>query len=318
VAARRDRDRGEEFLAKLKIEMQQEAADAAGRSRSNPFDAPEALGQRLSLARQLLNSDDPQALQFADPALHVISKEGRNFLSYLRDNDPVETIRQRPSIRSGEAKTDLKRRFEGVEIKHWVEKNSIKMYDKQGSVLRIETTINNPKRFRVRHRADNKGPMKWPQLRKGIADIRRRVEISRAANERYLQALAVMGETTPSHKLLDRVSTRVKLQKKNFRALRPISPEDSKVFSIILRGDYLLQGFRNKDLRQRLYPQPDNDVAQVRKNSGRTTRYLSLLQSHQLLYLVPHTITTASLNEGHEVMTTALKFRETNLALLAA
>lgn len=256
---------------------------------------------------------DPQALADIYPALidHAIKQfHTADVLRFLG--------RQRPSIRSGEVKTDLKRRFEGVRIKHWVEENSIKMYDKQGSVLRIETTINNPKRFRVRRRVDNKGPMKWLQLRKGIADIRRRVEISRAANERYLQALAVVGEPTPSHKLLDRVSTRVKRHKKTFRALRPISPEDSKVFSVILRGDYLLQGIRNKDLRQCLYPQPDNDAAQARKDSGRITRYLSLLQSHQLLYRVPRTNYYRITKQGHEVMTTALKFRDTNVALLAA
>ena len=42
----------------------------------------------------------------------------------------------------GEVVSDLKRRPEGVRIKHRVNSNSIKMYDKQGSVLRIETTIN--------------------------------------------------------------------------------------------------------------------------------------------------------------------------------
>jgi hypothetical protein len=88
LAARRDRSLGEEFLAKLKMETQQDVTDAAGRSRSNPFDAPEALSQRLSLAGQLLDSDVRRAVQFADPALHVISKEGLNFLSYLRDKDP--------------------------------------------------------------------------------------------------------------------------------------------------------------------------------------------------------------------------------------
>src|SRR6266436_3228906 len=49
----------------------------------------------------------------------------------------------------GEASSDLQRRLEGIRVKHRVEENSIKMYDKQGSVLRIETTINNPRRFKV-------------------------------------------------------------------------------------------------------------------------------------------------------------------------
>lgn len=38
---------------------------------------------------------------------------------------------------SGEVQSNVRRRVEGVRVKHWVEENSIKMYDKAGSVLRI-------------------------------------------------------------------------------------------------------------------------------------------------------------------------------------
>jgi hypothetical protein len=256
---------------------------------------------------------DCQALADIYPALidHAIKQfQSADVLRFLG--------RKHRSISSGEVKTDLQRRFEGVRIKHWVEENSLKMYDKQGSVLRIETTINNPKRFRVRRRGASRGPLKWLPLRKGIADIRRRVEVSRAANERYLEALAVVGEPTPSYKLLDRVSRPVKCQRRQFRALRPISPEDSKLFSALLHGEFLIQGVRNKDLRALLYPHQENNPAQRRKNSGRITRFLALLKSHQLLYRVPKTNYYRTTKRGYEVMTTAIKFRETNIALLAA
>ncbi|HXT63118.1 MAG TPA: hypothetical protein VN696_08790, partial [Pyrinomonadaceae bacterium] len=86
LAARRDRKLGEELLAKLKTEKQQEAADAAGRLRD--FRAgSEAASQRLSLARQLLDTDVERALQFADPVLGSINQESLDFLSYLRDKD---------------------------------------------------------------------------------------------------------------------------------------------------------------------------------------------------------------------------------------
>ena len=42
----------------------------------------------------------------------------------------------------GEVISDLKHRPEGIRVKHSVKGNSLKMYDKEGSVLRIETTIN--------------------------------------------------------------------------------------------------------------------------------------------------------------------------------
>jgi len=87
LAARRDRALGEEFLAKMRTEQAQDATDKADRGRNNSLDAPEALAQRLSLARQLLDTDVARALQFADPALMNVSREGLDFLSYLRDRD---------------------------------------------------------------------------------------------------------------------------------------------------------------------------------------------------------------------------------------
>jgi hypothetical protein len=86
LAAKRDRALGEEFLAKLRTQ-QLNAADNADSSRNNPLGASEAVSQRLALARQLLDTDVPRALQFADPALATLTREGVDFLSYLRDKD---------------------------------------------------------------------------------------------------------------------------------------------------------------------------------------------------------------------------------------
>src|SRR2546429_6588739 len=66
LAAKRDRALGEEFLGKLRVEQQQEATENTDRTRNNPLDTPEAMTQRLSLARQLLDTDVARALQFAD------------------------------------------------------------------------------------------------------------------------------------------------------------------------------------------------------------------------------------------------------------
>ena len=55
------------------------------------------------------------------------------------------------------------------------------------------------------------------------------VQLSRAANERYWEALAVVGELKASHRILDPVSRAVETPRR-FRAQRPISPEDSRLF----------------------------------------------------------------------------------------
>lgn len=85
-AARRDRALGEEFLAKLKVEKQQEATEASEGSR-RAMDTPAAVSQRLTLARQLLDTDVERALQFADPVLATVTTDGLDFLSSLRDKD---------------------------------------------------------------------------------------------------------------------------------------------------------------------------------------------------------------------------------------
>jgi hypothetical protein len=64
--------------------------------------------------------------------------------------------------------TDLKRRAEGTRIKHRLKRNWIKMYGKQGSVLRVETVINDPRDMKV-YRAkegDQGGEKSWQPLRK--------------------------------------------------------------------------------------------------------------------------------------------------------
>jgi len=88
LAAKRDRALGEELLDKLKQAKTQEASDTAAQ-RPDALSTPEAIGQRLSLARQLLDVDVARALQFADPALTTVTMQGLNFLSFLREKDPA-------------------------------------------------------------------------------------------------------------------------------------------------------------------------------------------------------------------------------------
>ena len=220
---------------------------------------------------------------------------------------------------AGEAQSSLKRRVEGVRVKHWVDENSIKMYDKAGSVLRVEVTINNPRRFRVHRSTTRKGHpvMAWIPMRTGIADISRRVDISRAANERYLEALSVVGCPQPTHRLLDSVSKPVVVQQRRYRPLQPISPKEARCFCILLDGRFLLQGFRNEDVRQRLEPEA-KDPIERRRSCARTCRLLRLLRAHGLVFKVPKTNYYRITKKGREVMTTATTFRNTDIALLAA
>jgi len=221
---------------------------------------------------------------------------------------------------NGEVVSDVTRRPEGIRVKHRVEENSIKMYDKQGSVLRIETTINNPQRFKVRRGVTRQGERvrQWAPLRKGVVDITRRAEICRAANERYLQALGVVGEPSPTRHLLDPVSKRIVRNGRPYRALRPIEAEEARLFAALLDGKFLLQGFRNQHIRRALYPQAELRSATRRQASARVTRLLRLLRAHGLVQKVSHTLYYRVTNRGQHVMTTALRLRQIDIAALAA
>jgi hypothetical protein len=222
---------------------------------------------------------------------------------------------------NGEVVSHLGSRVEGVRVKHWVEENSIKMYDKQGSVLRIETTINNPRRFKVRRWATRQGrrTKAWIPMRKSVADVSRRAELSRAANERYLEALSVVGKSTCTHAILDPVSRRVVRDGRPYRGLRPVTREEATVFRVVLRGEFTVRGFENRDLRCHLCPVAhERNPISRRKASGRITRLLRLLRAHGLIRKVSGTRYYRVTPKGHHVMTTALTVRDLQLSKAAA
>jgi hypothetical protein len=258
---------------------------------------------------------DAVALERIYPALteHAIQRFGCQ--------DVLRFLGRRTNARfNGEVCGSYLERTEGVRVKHWVQDNSIKMYDKQGSVLRVETTINNARQFRVRRMTVWNGVrrMRWIPMRHAVADLARRVEISRAANERYLEALAVVGVPCPAHELLDAVSRPVTKEKRPYRALRPVSPAEAAVFEAVLQGRFHLKGFTNRDLRNLLAPSPVSDPQEGRRTSGRTTRLLRLLRAHRLIRKVSGTRYYRVTTRGQRIMSTALKLRDANVTRLVA
>ena len=178
------------------------------------------------------------------------------------------------------------RRLEGIRIKHWMQGNSLKMYNKAPGLLRVETTIGNPAQFQVlRPREGTRGrPLAWQPLRKGVADLHRRAAVSQRANERYLDALATVDDATPVHQLFDQVARRVRYRGRPVRALRLGDPADLALLHAITHGDFALAGFRNRDLRRLLSPaKRPLTTAQARRLAARISRQLRLLRAHGLI-----------------------------------
>lgn len=194
-----------------------------------------------------------------------------------------------------EVVSDLKLRREGVRIKHRLGKNSIKLYDKayseMGAVLRPELTLNAPQQFRVfRHKTgQEEGPMQWRQLRAGIADLHRRAEVSQKALDRYCTALAQVDDTTTLRELTASIEKRVRWQGRPVRALHPFEAGDLALLEAVNRGEFAINGVRNRDLQTLLFPIPPSNKAEARRRSATISRKLRLLRAHGILQKLPHT-----------------------------
>lgn len=222
----------------------------------------------------------------------------------------------------GEVLSDVKRRPEGVRIKHRLNRNSLKMYNKQGSVLRVEATITDCRDIKVFRRVEGQPESEkaWRRLRKGVADLPRRAEVSQAANTRYLNALAAVDETTSLAELAQRVCRPIVWQGHRVRGLRPLEAEDQVLLQAVVRGEFAINGFRNRDLRSLLF-EATSDADTCRRQAANITRRLRLLRAHGLIQKVPTTHRYTLTKQGQLTITaflTALKSNTQQLNDLAA
>lgn len=219
-------------------------------------------------------------------------------------------------------KSDVKRRQEGVRIKHSLNRNSVKAYDKAftvvGNVLRVETTMNQPEDFRV-YRPKEGGPehqLAWRPLRRGVADLYRRAQVCQKANERYLNALASLDDSTTLEELIDQLSQPRPWKGKRVRGLRPWESADSRLLAAISRGEFVLNGLRNRHLRPLLFDRPPDSPRQARQQSAKVSRLLRLLRAHGLLQKVGRTHRYQVTLHGRKALTAILAARHATVAQL--
>ena len=231
----------------------------------------------------------PQALAELYPSLV------RHGISTFKSPDVLRFLGQKcdgkvhPNFK-GEVVSDLKTRLEGVRIKHSAGKNSVKMYDKAGSVLRVEVTMNNAKGFKVFRpkEGDANGPKSWLMLRKGVADMQRRAEVSQKCNERYLDAQAKTENPRTFEACVKSVGKRVVWKDRPVRALNVLGG-DAELLDVLGRGEHALNGFRNRDLQTHLYGKAEVSKEERKRRSGKMTRLLRLLRAHKLIEKVQKT-----------------------------
>jgi hypothetical protein len=195
----------------------------------------------------------------------------------------------------GEVQTSYKEYLEGERVKYRMDGNSAKFYDKayvvDGAVFRAaETTINNESVFQT-YRPKEGGPeddLKWRPMRKGIADLHRRAQVSQHANDRLINALASVDDSQTLQELTADIQQPTKWNGRRVRALKPLG-DDKGLLEAINHGDFLINGFRNRDLQKLLYDRPAADQQEQRRRSAAVSRKLRMLRAHRLIRKVSHT-----------------------------
>jgi hypothetical protein len=239
---------------------------------------------------------DPDQLRRLFPRLvqlGMTSFSSPDILRFL--SKKVTASGQVPGWVSQQVTTDMRCRTEGVRIKHSLGQNSLKAYDKlytlDAGVLRLESTINRPEMFLVYRpkQGDPEGKPAWRTMRRGVADLYRRTEVSQKCLNRYADALANVDDSTTLQELTQRLECRVQWNGRSVRALHPFAPEDRALLEAANHGEFTLHGFRNRDLQKLLYGAPATSPEEARRRSSAVSRKLRMLRAHGLIQKLPHT-----------------------------
>ncbi len=193
--------------------------------------------------------------------------------------------------------------------------NWIKMYDKAGSVLRVETVINEPEAFKVRKRVrrGDKTVTEWVPMRKGVANLFRYRDVSRASNGRYFEALAVVDDPTHAITGLNAITQRKRTRTgQSVKAFNPLSEENQRIFKALLSGAHAMSGFRNAELREQLAESGFFKSCRrcLRKQSAKLSKLLKRFHVYGLIAKIPRTRRWRLTKKGFALLSAAVALRE--------
>jgi hypothetical protein len=214
---------------------------------------------------------------------------------------------------AGEVTTRIKELVEGTCVKHHVLANLLKMYDKFGLILRLETLLRNLRDFKIYRTKEGEpdGQKEYLRMRQGVADIRGRAEASQEINARYADSLATVEDKTSLAELTKDLGKRTAWKGRTVRAINPLAEEDIRLLEGVSRGEFLISGFRNRDLRVLLFGDRPSK-AEVKRQSTKVTRLLRLLRAHGLITKIEGTHSYQVSEEGHARLSVLLAARRAN------
>ena len=194
-------------------------------------------------------------------------------------------------------------RIEGSRIKHTMGKNSIKMYNKFSKILRIETTSNDVsffKHYRQVEHHNGSTSKKLAPVKKNIYSLSAISDLFKASNKRYLEFISAFDSRETGRKRLDRITQSKQINNRNYKGFNFFNQQDLTLMLTVLRGEFNISGFRNKDLRVHL----------PTFNFSKISRLIKRLHLFGLIKKVGKTYKYYLSRLGKEVVITAQKFKE--------
>jgi hypothetical protein len=167
-------------------------------------------------------------------------------------------------------------RIEGTRVRHSMGKTSVKMYDKFGRILRIETTtldVTFFRHYREVEQRDGTTAMKYAPMKKTIYSLGALREVLAAVNRRYLEFISAVDDPSDGIRKLNKVSQTVREQERSYRGFNFFDQDDQLLFEVIARGEFNISGIQNKHLRPLL----------PGLTSGQISRLLKRLRKHGLI-----------------------------------
>jgi hypothetical protein len=221
----------------------------------------------------------------------------------------------------GEVHTEYEdERWFGTGIKHRMKTNWLKMYDKFGLILRVETVINSAKKFwvyRTQHHHDGTSSVGYYPMTKSVASLVDYQQQALACNRRYLDALAVVDDPAPAYQELRQLTEPKVVEGRSYAGFNPARRDDLQLFQAVLDGDHIARGFRNGEIREPLFGHPKQPVLQ-RRASAAVGRLLKRLHVRHLVAKIPRTRRWRLTERGRHLLGIALQLYKTSWPELAA
>lgn len=299
-----DVDRSQELADNLNIEQLHRILDKAARHYCpviRHFPAPYHWSiMQAEYATDILfrKQDDLQPIyeELVRTAVHAVKAD--NIATFLG--------RKVHGLYQDQMGNDFSTRIQGTRIKHHMGPVTVKMYDKYGLVLRIETTVNDVSFFKhyrqVEHR-DGTTTLKQAPLRKNIYSLAILRDLLLASNGRYLAFISAIEDPGSTPRDLEKIARPVQKNGRSYRGFNLFHGDDLNLFHAIIRGEFNISGLTNKALRAFL---PDKSPQQI-------SRMLQRLRRHGLIKKVGHTFKYYLTKWGRRIITASLKVREMTL-----